>query len=130
MDRARLESDLKAVVDVLLLALPTQLVRLDLEQLIAKLGPAGPTLARLAGLPTRGTWDLQATLFGACSRIAALPDDQLRAVLALIRWELERLLDPDALTTPAIAALPPTPAEWDAIAAVVATLRDSIVASS
>lgn len=121
MDRERLERDLRAMVDLILAIAPAQLVNLDLAALIAKLGPAGPTLARLVGIPTSGTWDLRATLYGACSRIAQLDDAQLTVVVGIVQRECDALLTADA--TPASS---PTPAEWDAIAAVLDELRQAV----
>jgi hypothetical protein len=118
MDRQRLEADLRATLDVLLLTLPPRLVQLDLDQELAKLGPAGPIVQRALGLP-RGTLDLRAMGYALCSRIATLPADQLRPVLDLIACELSDLLhlgDPKPRRSP-------TPEEWDAIAAVLEELR-------
>jgi hypothetical protein len=127
MDRQRLESDLRATLDVLLLTLPPHLVQLDLDQELAKLGPAGPIVQRALGLP-RGTLDLRAKGYALCSRIAQLPVEQLRPILELIAWELDGLLWGERVTEPPTYIGPlerrsPTTEEWDAIAALLEELR-------
>lgn len=124
MDRARLESDLRAIVDLLLTVAPPQLVNLDLAAMMGRLGPLGPTLFRTLGLPTSGTWDLRATLYAACSRIAALPDDQLRSVIGIVEGECVALIVAPEVTPPDRRTL--TAAEWDAIAAVLDELRKAV----
>jgi len=120
MDRNRLEADLRATLDVLLLLLPPNLVQLDLDQELAKLGPAGPMVQRVLGLP-RGTLDLRARGYALCSRIAALPADQLWPLLDLIAWEVDGLRD--ELSHGHAPRRSPTTEEWDAIAAVLEELR-------
>src|SRR5712692_2874244 len=128
MDRERLDKDLRATVDVLLVAIPPELANLDLAEWMHKLGPAGPTVFRLVGLPTSGTWELRAAAYAACTAIAALPDDQLDALLGLIEWEVLALHgDPAELVASDFRTRrPPTPAEWDAIAAVLNAVRAAV----
>jgi len=122
MDRQRLEADLRATLDVLLLLLPPNLVQLDLDQELAKLGPAGPMVQRALGLP-RGTLDLRERGYALCSRIAQLPDDQLCSLIGIIQRECLALLVTAEGATILSEDRTLSPAEWDALAAVLEELR-------
>lgn len=93
LDRDRLERNLRTLADALLELVPEQLRTF-------RLPPPVAAYLKMRGMGTgaSGSLDLTSTAYATCSAIAALPDADLRAILGLVRREL------DAIVAPADAA--------------------------
>jgi hypothetical protein len=89
LDRDRLERNLRMLADALLELVPEQLRTF-------RLPPPVAAYLKMRGMGTggSGSLDLTSTAYATCSAIAALPDDDLRAILGLVRRELEASLAP------------------------------------
>lgn len=89
LDRDRLERNLRSLADALLELVPEQLRTF-------RLPPPVAAYLKMRGMATgaSGSLDLTSTAYATCSAIAALPDDDLRAIVGLIRRELDAIVVP------------------------------------
>jgi hypothetical protein len=113
IDRARIERDLRALTDALMELVPQQLRTFTLPAPVA-------AYLKMRGMAmgVSGSLDLTSTAYATCSAIAALPDEDLRAILELVDREAAQLLGAADVGVKEL-----TPREREAIAKVLGELR-------
>jgi hypothetical protein len=111
IDRERLERDLRALTDALLELVPAGLRTFTLPAPVA-------AYLKMRGMAASASLDLTSTAYATCSAIAALPDEDLRALLELIDREVGQLLGAGAIGVQELTA-----AECVAVEKVLGELR-------